>query len=451
MRPEPPLTLRSVLLNAAGSHARAFHGGDGSIGMETLARSPLGPGAVAAVAGHTVMLAFSDQSTAAAALIALDGLAARMLICPPGLPPAHRDAVAEKAEVDIVVDDAWWRTATIGTGDPVDETPSCATQWLLLTSGTTGVPKIVAHTLRGLTGAIIDAPVPGIVPTWATMYDIRRYGGMQIFLRAVLGTGSMVLPGADEPFAEYLARCGARGVTHMSGTPSHWRRVLMSPAATAIAPAYVRLSGEIADQAVLDALARKFPHAKIGHAYASTEAGVGFDVNDGREGFPATYVGSDTGPVAMKVVDGTLRIRSARTATDYVGEAGALRDADGFVDTGDAVVLDGDRYRFAGRRGGIINIGGQKVHPEEIEAVINRHGAVRMSLVKSRKNPITGALVSAEVVLDEAGGKADSETIRREIERACRDKLAAWKVPATIRFVPALPLTAAGKLARADA
>ena len=60
----------------------------------------------------------------------------------------------------------------------------------------------------------------------------------------------------------------------------------------------------------------------------------------------------------------------------------ALTDADGFVDSGDIVELRGDRYYFVGRRGGIINIGGLKVHPEEIEAVINRHPDVRMSRAK---------------------------------------------------------------------
>ena len=53
----------------------------------------------------------------------------------------------------------------------------------------------------------------------------------------------------------------------------------------------------------------------------------------------------------------------------------ALADEDGFVDTGDMLELRGDRYYFAGRREGIINVGGQKVHPEEVEAVINRHPA----------------------------------------------------------------------------
>jgi hypothetical protein len=62
---------------------------------------------------------------------------------------------------------------------------------------------------------------------------------------------------------------------------------LMSGSAAGFAPRYVRLSGEIADQAVRDGLASAFPNASIGYGCASTEAGVGFAVNDGREGFPA--------------------------------------------------------------------------------------------------------------------------------------------------------------------
>ena len=129
----------------------------------------------------------------------------------------------------------------------------------MLTSGTSGVPKIVGHTLEGLTGAIVaDGPARGSSAVWATFYDIRRYGGLQILLRAIIGGGSMVLSEPGEPIADHVARLHARGVTHISGTPSHWRKLLMSGAASGFSPRYVRLSGEIADQAVLDGLSRPF-------------------------------------------------------------------------------------------------------------------------------------------------------------------------------------------------
>src|SRR5207244_993907 len=125
---------------------------------------------------------------------------------------------------------------------------------------------------------------------WGTFYDIRRYGGLQIFFRAILCDASLVLSSAQESVGAHLQRLAARGVTHLSGTPSHWRRTLMSPSAGTISPRYVRLSGEIADQATLDALRATFPRAGIGHAYASTEAGVAFAVDDAREGFPASMI-----------------------------------------------------------------------------------------------------------------------------------------------------------------
>jgi acyl-coenzyme A synthetase/AMP-(fatty) acid ligase len=203
---------------------------------------------------------------------------------------------------------------------------------------------------------------------------------------------------------------------------------------------------------VLDGLKAAFPNSSIGHAYASTEAGVGFAVNDGLEGFPADYVGVNRNGVEMKIADGSLRIRSKRIAHAYIGRnASKLAEDDGYVDTGDMVELRSDRYHFVGRRGGIINIGGLKVHPEEIEAVINRHPDVRMSRAKSRRSPITGGIVVADVILADGTDPARAKEIRDQILIQCRAQLASHKVPAMIRFVEALDVTPAGKLARTDA
>jgi acyl-CoA synthetase (AMP-forming)/AMP-acid ligase II len=179
---------------------------------------------------------------------------------------------------------------------------------------------------------------------------------------------------------------------------------------------------------------------------------VGFEVDDGLEGFPASMVGAP-GDVQITVVEGSLRIRSARNAARYVGEAhSTLADDEGFVDTGDMVERRGDRYYFLGRRSGLINVGGLKVYPEEVEAAINRHPAVRMSMVRSRRSSIMGSLVAADVVLkaepDSSGAGGESSDLKREILQICHESLAPHKIPATIRFVPALDIAAAGKLAR---
>jgi acyl-coenzyme A synthetase/AMP-(fatty) acid ligase len=407
--------------------------------------------------GRSVLLSTRDQLPAALALIELDGIARRIVLCPPDISSAHLPGVMATAEIDAVAGD---RAAAELGGDILvpcgpsltPGAPCCAageeTEWVLLTSGTTGAPKLVAHTLATLTGAMPAGTALGHNSVWSTFYDMRRYGGLQIFLRAMLGGGSMVLSSAREPVGDFLARAGACGVTHISGTPSHWRRALMSGSATRMAPRYVRMSGEIADQAIIDHLRAAFPDADVAHAFASTEAGVAFDVGDGLAGFPAGYIGR-RGDVEMRVDDGSLRIKSGCNALGYLGDnATTFFDADGFVDTGDEVELRDGRYHFVGRRGGVINIGGQKVHPEEIEAVINRHPGVRMSLVKARKSPITGAIVVADVVA--TAERADAEALKREILDECRAALARYKVPALIRLVPAIEVAPSGKVARSD-
>ncbi len=248
---------------------------------------------------RSVLLAVEDQLLSAIAMTEIDGVARRMLLCPPDFNADHIQTLIEDADIDAVVTDhpPRWTDSEVylvvaarppapATGKKVKT--GRATEWLMLTSGTSDAPKIAGHTLEGLTGAIVaDGPARGAPPVWATFHDIRRYGGLQIFLRAILSGGSMVLSEPNEPIADYVARLNARGVTHISGTPSHWRRLLTSGSASGFSPRYVRLSSEIADQAVLDGLGRAFPEASIEHAYASTEAGVGFAVNDGPEGFSA--------------------------------------------------------------------------------------------------------------------------------------------------------------------
>jgi acyl-coenzyme A synthetase/AMP-(fatty) acid ligase len=440
---------------------RSISGPDACFGLSDLVR-----GSVLGGRGHefydrSVVVATADQLTAIATLIELDGLASRVVLYPPDLPLEHLGFVAKIAAADAIVSDRVTTQSALPVFVPSTGIVSCdhdrsaqlPTEWVLLTSGTTGNPKLVVHTLASLTGAIDHSKPASPGVTWSTFYDIRRYGGLQIFLRAALTGTSLVLSNAHEPTAQFLVRAGTRGVTHISGTPSHWRRALMSPSANLMAPDYIRLSGEIADQALIDQLRSFYPEARVSHAFASTEAGVAFDIKDVLSGVDPDVIKNTPG-VEMKIEYGTLRIRSDRTASRYLNhECRPLKDKDGFVDTGDVLELRGDRYYFVGRRDGVINVGGLKVHPEEVEEVINRHPHVRMSLVRTRKNPIMGSLVIADVVLEtaEESGSTDDYEIQRDILSLCRESLSAHKVPVSINFVPTLAVADTGKLIRRHA
>jgi acyl-coenzyme A synthetase/AMP-(fatty) acid ligase len=457
-------SLWNALSSAGDLSGRFVFGAEASIALSDLLAGSALYGRGDELCGRSVLVTTTNQFTTAWALIELDGVARRIVLCSPDLPLEHLPYIIESANVDAIVSD---RTILgvdikgplcfcpcsqkIVAGD-YNRTAQYETEWILLTSGTTGRPKLVVHTLSSLAGAIKDSSNSAETVVWSTFYDIRRYGGLQIFLRAALTGKSLVLSSAEESTADFLARAGSHGVTHISGTPSQWRRALMSPSAHLISPQYVRLSGEIADQAILSHLQAFYPQARIAHAFASTEAGVAFEVNDGIAGFPASVI-EHTRDVDMKGVDGSLCVRSARTASRYLGDhAPILKNADGFVNTSDLLELRNDRYYFVGRRDGVINVGGLKVYPEEVEAVINRHPEVQMSLVRTKKNPITGSLVVADVVLKTPqSGTRDVRALQGDILLLCREALSSYKVPVAINFIPALAVAESGKLVRQNA
>jgi len=448
----PEATTLAGLIAHGGAGAREISTRDHRLSLGDFAtRSSFGVSR-RRFAGRSVILAVGDMAKAAAALIDLDGLARRVLLCPPGFDTDKIAIAAALVEADALAhDDEAAPPLSLDVMMPVrlplapreeDEAPRLATEWVLPTSGTSGPPKLAVHTLQTLVGAITPAPLQ----QWATFYDIRRYGGLQIFLRALSGQGSLRLASPEEPIESFLDRLGDFAITHISGTPTHWRKALLSGAAGRIRPQYARLSGEIADEGVLRGLAAAYPQARIEHAYASTEAGVVFTVGDGRAGFPADWL-ERPGAVEMKLVDGALRVRSPRRALRLLGaDAPALVDAEGFVDTGDMIDLRDGRCHFMGRRNGVINVGGAKVHPEEVEAALNSLAMVRAARVFAKPSPITGALVAAEVVLNDPSSAGRG--LEAEIIAAARRRLPAHMAPARIRFVADLPMTEAGKLKR---
>ncbi|MGA7155467.1 MAG: class I adenylate-forming enzyme family protein [Acidobacteriaceae bacterium] len=465
MLPDNPTALCTYILVAGNLSAQVDMGADGRGTWGELAGGAAFAIRRAELRGRSVLIAATNQFRAAEAFIQLDGVVRRMVLYPPDLSRDHLDFVAKSANADVIVTDSTSPDSETyaveylasskrsAAKESIGRNETIQTEWILLTSGTTGLPKLVSHTLASLVGAIAtrkSSPEPLV---WSTFYDIRRYGGLQIFLRAALTGTPLILSAAQEPVADFLLRAGQMGVSHISGTPSQWRRVLMSPSVDAIAPKYVRLSGEIADQAILNRLQTQYAHARVAHAFASTEAGVVFEVNDTAMGVPVDAI-QHTPHVEMKIVSGTLRVRSKRTASRYVGgNALPLKDHEGFVDTGDVLELRDGRFYFAGRRDGTINVAGLKVHPEEVEAVLNRHPEVGMSLVHTKKSSITGGLVVADVVLKSTASTTAGSVraLQHDILKFCREELALYKVPVTINFVSTLAVADSGKLIRRHA
>jgi len=220
----------------------------------------------------------------------------------------------------------------------------------------------------------------------------------------------------------------------------------MAPGFNDLTLKQITLGGEIVDQQVLDSLRTAHPNARITHIYASTEAGVGFAVTDGRAGFPTHYLQEGPG-ISLKIIDNILWLRPPIHAQRSLTGTDVLVDADGFIRSGDQLRIVGERAMFLGRDNGTINVGGVKIHPEMVEQTLTAVPGVRLARITSKKSPIAGALVVAEVLPDP---ETDTKALKTAIQTHCKAHLEREAVPAIIRFVDDLTLNAAGKLIRTD-
>jgi acyl-CoA synthetase (AMP-forming)/AMP-acid ligase II len=399
--------------------------------------------AFASLRSQIVSLPFTDPIDFVEGLIALDGWASGILLfdsrVESGLSKRYEDGVG-----------AAWRVQgsaarPITDAVAVQDVEKGSTRWVIPTSGTTGEPKLVSHTFASLCRTVKSRSNAAEPLIWGLLYEPTRFAGLQVLLQALGGGGSIIVPG-DMQLVSAVELLESLGCTALSATPSFWRKLAFGGLLKHLSLRTVTLGGEAADQRILDLLASQFPKAVIRHIYASTEAGVGFSVSDRVAGFPATFLDQPPAGVELRVrPDGMLLLKPARVEQEFIGRAENLVGADGWMETGDLVEQRGDRFHFLGRANGCINVGGQKVHPLSVEEVILGVPGVHAARVFGRRNPILGALVAAEVVVEPG---RDTNMVQEEILRACKAFLPRFQVPAVVSFVEQFQLNTAGKLQR---
>ena len=416
---------------------------DGELSAERVANldTGLGPDEIVLVSIHAMRPLMET-------LCALDGRVAGLLLVSSALDPETVRTLARIGGATRIVSD---RPDLADAMLPAEilgrkQDNKVETTWMMTTSGTTGIPKIVPHTLASLSRTVRRDAVAR-APVWGLLYDMTRFAGLQVALQSLIGGGILAAADTREPLARQVAFMIEAGTTHLSATPTLWRRLLMVPGIEGLSLRQVTLGGEIADQAILDAVSARFPQARVTHIYASTEAGVGFAVNDRKAGFPRAYLDDAPGGVGIRVAEDMLWLRppGGRTARYLDGQPLRL-DADGYVLTGDRIEVTDDRALFLGRDSGVVNVGGVKVYPERVERTIAAVDGVGLAQVAARRSPITGALLVATVV--PASPDTDREALKASIVARCRAELEREAVPARINFADSLETNAAGKIRR---
>lgn len=400
----------------------------------------------------------------------LGDLGARALITFPGQPKAVFAALPEQtAPIEVrgsalsIDFAALESSAARGGGEPAGR-PTAGDQALVLhTSGTTSRPKIVPLRHRNLTASARNiAASLALTPADRSLnvMPLFHIHGIMAGLLAPLSVGGSVIatPGFDA-FA-FHRWVDERKPTYYSAVPTMHQMVLArAPEPRPSSLRFVRSSSASLPPPVSESLRRLFDVPVI-EAYGMTEAshqmasnplarqkvgsvgvatGIEITILDAENGVlpPGTR-----GEVAIKgptVIDGYENNPSANAAA-FTG---------GWFRTGDEGMLDDEGYLFlTGRLKELINRGGEKISPLEIDAVLLEHPAVSQAVAFAIPHPKLGEEVGAAVVLREAVSGEPEEVSERELRAYVSERLAAFKVPKRILFVAEIPKGATGKIQR---
>jgi acyl-coenzyme A synthetase/AMP-(fatty) acid ligase len=308
---------------------------------------------------------------------------------------------------------------------------SSASTISIFTSGTTGAPKRVDHSVQSLTRTVRTGPkYKG--NKWGFAYSYTHMAGIQVFFQALLN-GNTIVDLFGKQKSDIINEMVRNQITHISATPTFFR-LLLPLAQPLLSVQKLSVGGEKSSDALVTALHAAFPSAKINNIYASTEAGTLLHAHGAKFCIPDSL--SDR----ICIKDSELLVHSS-----LLGSSADIELNDDWFATGDLIEFVDDKqifFRFLSRKTDIINVGGNKVSPLEVEDVLMTLPAIAQAKVYARFSSVLGNILVADVV-------CDNPTIT---EKWVRDALASllqdYKVPRKINFVTQMTLTRTGKLQR---
>jgi long-chain acyl-CoA synthetase len=297
---------------------------------------------------------------------------------------------------------------------------------VLFSSGSTGQPKAALHDLARL---LPKFQIPRQKLRTLVFLLLDHIGGINTLFYTLANGGAAVLASARSAAAVCIA-IETHRVELLPSSPTFLNLLLLSGEVERHDLSSLRLityGTEPMPASTLERACLAFPGARFLQTYGMTELGIlrsqsresnSLWIRIGGEGFE------------WKVVDGRLRIRAESAMLGYLNAPHPF-DADGFFDTGDLVEADGEWIRFLGRTSEVINVGGSKVHPSEVESVLLNMEHVVDVVVSGEPHALTGQMVVATIRLARSEPLAD---FKLRMRLFCRDRLAPFQIPARVRL-----------------
>lgn len=380
-------------------------------------------------AGDVIAVRFDFSFEAIALVLALFRHGCIVAFVSPTLPP-ETDVLAEARAQGVfkATDGALAYSALAGRGDHplLDRLRAAASPgFVIFTSGSSGRPKAVLHDLSRFLTAYRTAD-KALVTLAFLLFD--HIAGLDTLFYTLHAGGTLVLTPTRAP-SSVAALVARWRVEVLPTSPSFLKLLCLSGAAEQHDLRSLRIvtfGSEPMDRATLDQVAALLPGARLRQKYGASEFGAPRVRTRGEDGLWIRLASDDT---QVRVEDGLLWVRASTTMLGYLNADSPVRD-DGWLCTGDRVEVDGEWMRVLGRQSDLINVGGEKVYPSEVEAVIAELDCVAQVAVRGERHPMLGQVVTAMVLPRD--GNADPALLRRTIRAHCLGRLQRHKVPATV-------------------
>ena len=322
------------------------------------------------------------------------------------------------------------------------QTSKCA-GLILFSSGSTGAPKAMIHNLDTLVDSYGDKKQKQINMLVFLMFD--HIGGINTMLNILSMNATMIIPqnrNADDIcklIEEYK-------IAVLPSSPTFLNLILINRSYEKYDLSSLRMityGTETMPEGLLNKLKAVFSKVKFLQTFGTSETGIAATSSKSSS---STFMKIDDENLEYKIVDNELWLRSKTQILGYLNRSMESFTNDGWFKTGDLVELDNEGFiKIIGRNKEIINVGGQKVLPSEVESVLLGMDEIEDCLVYGEQNAITGQSVSCDVVL-KSGVEADGLKIL--VRKFCKDKLDNFKIPTRVNVVQKTEFTERFKKSR---
>lgn len=295
---------------------------------------------------------------------------------------------------------------------------------VLFSSGSTGESKAALHDFAPL---LEKFKVPRHSKRAITFLLFDHIGGVNTLFYTLSNAGCIVTVGDRSP--DTVCRTIARfGVQTLPTSPTFLNLLLLSEAADRHDLSSLELityGTEVMAETTLARIHKIFPDVRLLQTYGLSEVGILRSKSRSSDSLWVKVGGED---FETRVVDGMLEIKARSAMLGYLNAPNPFTE-DGWFKTGDAVEVDGEYIRILGRKSEIINVGGEKVYPVEIEDVLQMMEGVEDVAVTAAPNPITGQMVKARVKLT---GEESLRDFKKRMHAFCRGRLDRFKIPSKV-------------------